>query len=685
LPICYREPYWYNAAIEPDMLWDIPMQCKEQGIGCMLKVYGVGDHGGGPTRRDVESLIEMASWPIMPTVLFSTYKAFFAELEQFRANLTVLEGEQNFLFNGCYTSQAKIKLANRIAEDRIAESEALDTEALLAGAESFADSFRTAWKDILFNHFHDILPGSGVVDTREYAMGRFQEAMAHIGTSANLAMRSIARCIDTTSVALKDDPASRSVGAGAGYGVEYKAHYGMPSAERGMGKTRLFHLFNPTQYDYDGVVELTVWDWHYNADRAVFTAANGEIAAAKLIGEGKKSYWGHQFKTFALCAGVPAFGYASYTLTEAPAVAETTTQIPHQRVIIDTDDDLVLENELIRAAFDHETMELCSLLDKKSDKELIKAPAGIFRLITENDRRGMTAWYVGEYAKVEALNKTCPVRIKEIKNKGVRQWIDFEFKFAERSKLSARVLVDAGSPMVQFDVTVDFHELGNKEKGIPQLNFALPLAYESEQCRFDVPFGTLDRAPLDYDVPASSFAVPLAKDGTPSLMLVSDSKYGFRYTGDAVTLSLIRASYNPDPYPEYGLHHFRLGVGVCADTEAAALYRVASGFVHPISYCTADLHERGGELPLEHRFLTVKGKIRITALKTAENGEDVVVRFHNNGDTATPFALSLASKPIAAFATDINEKVLEPLPVQGNAVVGECPPFAIRTVLIKRA
>lgn len=680
--LCYREPYWYNADIEPDMLWDIPMQCKQQGIGSMLKVYGVGDHGGGPTRRDVERLLEMASWPIMPTLLFSTYKAFFAELEQYRENLTVLEGEQNFLFNGCYTSQSKIKLANRIAEDRIAESEMLDTAAMLCGGEHFADSFRNAWKNILFNQFHDILPGSGVVDTREYAMGRFQDAMAHIGTSANLAMRAVARCIDTTGIELKNDPTSRSAGAGAGYGVEHKAHYGMPVAERGMGKTRLFHLFNPTQYDYDGVVELTVWDWNYDPARAVFTASNGEKSDFKLVENGKKSYWGHKFNIFALCAKIPAFGYASYTLDETPAAADVTTLPPHQRVIIDTDDDIVLENGLIRAAFAHDTMQLVSLQNKKTGEELIKTPACTFRLITENNRRGMTSWYVGEYGKIENLNETQCVRVREIKNSGVRQWIDFELTFAERSKLSARVILDEGSPCLQFDVTVDFHEVGNKVKGIPQLNFAVPYAYGSTACRFDVPFGTLDRAPLNYDVPANSFAVPLNPKGS-SLMLVSDSKYGFRYTEDAIALALVRASFDPDPYPEYGVHRFRIGVGVCADTAPEALYRTASAFVHPISYCTADLHERGGALPLDGRFLEVTGDVRVTAVKTAEDGESVVVRLHNNGKEQASFTLALSREVVFAYNTDLNENIIGDLALEGNVVKDVCAPYAIRTILLK--
>lgn len=680
--LCYREPYWYNADIEPDMLWDVPMQCRQQGIGCMLKVYGVGDHGGGPTRRDVERILDMASWPVMPTVIFSTYKAFFAELEQFRSNLTVLEGEQNFLFNGCYTSQSKIKMANRLGEDRMTDSETLATAAYLYGGEDLTDSFRSAWKKILFNQFHDILPGSGVADTREYAMGLFQEAMAHIGTNANLSMRAMARCINTEGVILANDPESISAGAGVGYHTEHKNHYQMPCTERGMGKTRLFHLFNPTGYDYNGVVELTVWDWNYAADRARFTATNGEVAAVKLIEEGVKAYWGHRFKIFALNASVPAFGYASYTLTEAPAAAETTTKPPHQRVIIDTDSDLVLENSRIRAAFDHETMELCSLVDKASGRELIKTPACTFRLITENDRRRMTAWYVGEYAKVEELNKTRPVRIKKIDLGGTRQRIDFEMPVAERSKLTTRVLLDENSPFLQFDVTVDFHEIGNKEKGIPQLNFALPYAYESEKCRFDVPFGTIDREPLDYDVPANSFAVPLSKEGR-SLMLISDSKYGFRYTADAVTLALIRASYDPDPYPEYGLHHFRLGVGVCGDVAPKALYGMAAGFVHPISYCTADLHNRGGDLALDGRFMTVTGDVHVTAMKVAENGHGVVVRLHNPGDTEAAFGLTLAKPVTAAHLADLNETPIAPLAVNGNTAKGICKPYGICTVLVK--
>ena len=680
--LVYREPHWYNSTIDPNMFWDVPLQCEAQGISCLLNVYGVGDHGGGPTRRDVERLTDMATWPVMPTVLFSTYTAFFKELEAFRSILPVETGEKNFVFDGCFTSQAKIKMANRIAEARIYESEALAAEAAFVGGESFADAFRRAWCDILFNHFHDILPGSGVVDTREYALGHFQDAMATVAATANLSMRRIAEEINTEQVALSGDPASISEGGGVGFAVDYKSHYAMPCTERGMGKNRLLHFFNPTQYDYDGVVTFSVFDWDYDAARAKFADEAGEETPATLL-NGGTMYWGHQYKTFAMAARVPAFGFASYTLTEKSMPAPTVPPGMYERTDKYTDDDIVLENECLRAVVERRTARLLSLTDKESGKELLAAPASLFRLITEDTSRGMTAWRVGSYMRVSSLHDTENVRLSDLRLGGVRQWARFECAFGERSHLEVSVSLDRGSSVLQFDTKVDFHEIGKKGEGIPQLNFALPLGYPSSLCRYDVPFGTLERAPLDYDVPASSFAVAVAEDA-PSLMLISDSKYGFRFARNLLALSLIRASYEPDPYPEYGVHHIRIGVGICHPEKGdGALHRMADGFLHPISYCAADFGKRSGTLPLSHRFLAVEGNVRVTALKMAEDKNAAVVRFHNNGDGEADYGFSFAKKVKRAWAVDLHEAPLCEVKAEDSAVRGKLSPYAIATLLVE--
>ncbi|MCL2816702.1 MAG: hypothetical protein FWD23_19045, partial [Oscillospiraceae bacterium] len=76
--LVYREPKWYNADINYKCFTDLPLFCDEYNVGVSLKVYGVGDHGGGPTRRDIEHIIDMQSWAVMPDIIFSTYHKFFA-------------------------------------------------------------------------------------------------------------------------------------------------------------------------------------------------------------------------------------------------------------------------------------------------------------------------------------------------------------------------------------------------------------------------------------------------------------------------------------------------------------------------------------------------------------------------------------------------------------------------------
>lgn len=680
--IVYRDPHWYSEGIHSNSFRETPMLCKKDGIKSLLCVYGVGDHGGGPTRRDIERLIKMSGWPIMPNIKFSSYKEFFTELESIKDCLPVLTGERNFIFDGCYTSQTRIKMANRLSEDRMFESESISAMSKLIGGESFADSFNQAWKNILFNQFHDILPGSGTVDTREHAMGRFQDAMAVIGTNANLAMGEIVKNIDTSSVILEKDDKSSSEGGGTGYGTSHQEGFRLPSTERGMGKRRLFHFFNTTEYPFDGIADLTVFDWNYDTSRAVFTYDNGEKLSHQLLENGKH-YWGHDYKKFALKINVPAFGYSSCILDLTAASGDGKPGLPYLRNDSYTGDDIILENNVIKAVFDHMTMELKTLIDKKTELELISQPSCIFSLITENTIHGMTSWRVGDYMKKENLNQGGNVKVYEVNTVGLRKHIKYSLNFGKRSHLDVSVILDEGDAMLKFDVKVDFHEVGNQKDGIPQLAFSLPFSYSSDSCRFDIPFGTVDRKIFDFDVPANSFAMPIPSTGKTALMLVSNSKYGFRYTKNQLSLSLIRGSFDPDPYPEYGIHKISLGIGACqGEDDNKDVFEKASKFIHPISYRTADLHQRQGCLPLTWKFIKTDGNIKISAIKPAEDGNGIVIRFFTPGKTKTGYTITFANQLKKAYFTDLNEHPIASANMVDNSISGECSPGQIVTLLI---
>lgn len=682
--LVWREPEWYNYTIDPEMFRKVPQLCARYGIKSFLSVYGVGDHGGGPTRRDIDRLIAINSWPIMPTLVFSTYGAFYGELEQNREKFPVIEGELNFIFTGCYTTQTRIKMANRIAEDRMYESEMISAAAnTLAGGARYNASYGKAWEQIMFNHFHDILPGSGVIDTREYALGQFQRAMAAVQTNANQSLRALAEAIDTSSIPVEAVGDSISQGAAVGFATNQNSHYQLPRAERGLGKKRIFHLFNSTQYDFDGVTDVTVWDWNYDANRAVFADTEGNATAPRCFAD-ERGYWGHRYKTFAVHVKVPAMGYATYTLDQKDAADYVPLVAQRKHIHYDdyNDGDIVMENSKVRAVFDHATMQLISLVDKKSGEDMIGLPSATFRLIQENTVHGMTSWRVGDAMTVENLNEKRNVVVSEINFGPMRKIIRYALSFGQRSRLNVAVSLNDESTMLDFDINVDFHEVCGGEN-IPQLNFIAPVGYAVANYRYDVPFGTIDRPAAAHDVPANSYAAAVPVDGEhgPAVMVVTDTKYGFRGADNAIVVTLIRASRDPDPYPEYGRHNIRIGVGVADGTANVTLDRIAAQYIHPLAVCSARAGK--GTLPMNGRLLQVEGDVRISAVKTAEDVDGLIVRLSDIGGKGGNFKLTFAKAVVSAQETDLNENVIGDLVVAGNDVRASIEAFGVKTVLVR--
>ncbi len=172
----------YNGSIGTQDAMTMLKVCKKTGLRDFLNVYGVGDHGGGPTRRDILRCYELDGWPIYPTFRLTTIGNYYKILEKHGDRWPVIDRELNFEFTGCYTSQSRIKRINRLGENYMVEAEiaaALANRAV--GREYPGRTLRDNWVDVLFSHFHDILPGSGIAETRQYSQGLFQRVAAATG------------------------------------------------------------------------------------------------------------------------------------------------------------------------------------------------------------------------------------------------------------------------------------------------------------------------------------------------------------------------------------------------------------------------------------------------------------------------------------------------------------------------
>jgi len=256
---------WYNGEITPDLTRLIFEFEQSTGLKEYLFVYGVGDHGGGPTRRDLMTALEMNSWQIYPKVKLSTTAEFFAAIEdKLPENLPVVNDELNFVFPGCYTSQSNIKKANRYGENRLVEAETLAVIGSRAlGMDYPSDDIFIGWRNTMFNQFHDILPGSGVHATYEYAQGLFQETLARTAMIKTKSLRKLASMVDTTGIenVPKSDSPGGKIGPGIGAGAGYESNMaGISALSGGSISAEPFLIYNPNPWVRDDLAVVRIWD-----------------------------------------------------------------------------------------------------------------------------------------------------------------------------------------------------------------------------------------------------------------------------------------------------------------------------------------------------------------------------------------------------------------------------------------
>lgn len=163
--LAYRQ-YWPWYCSERGNLTEILDHTLKHATQSPLRqvglLMGLGNHGGGPTRRH---LLEIQLWRDQHPevdVRFSTLHHFFGKLREESAKVPVVKGELGYCLRGCYSSVQRFKAPYRRAEAAISEAET--TRALLSlNVESDpVEDLAEAWDALAFNAFHDILPGTSI-------------------------------------------------------------------------------------------------------------------------------------------------------------------------------------------------------------------------------------------------------------------------------------------------------------------------------------------------------------------------------------------------------------------------------------------------------------------------------------------------------------------------------------------
>lgn len=179
---------------------------SENALPEAMCFFGLGNHGGGPTRQQIERMRDLKDRSAAMTLHFSDPERFFQSIDAER--LPEHRGALEPYSVGCYSVAARLKRLHDLAQRELLLAEQAIARLSLCGqredrdeAVLLNDMLRPIWEDLLFLQFHDMLPGTAIksaLDAGEQMAGGTRASAERCKT---LALTRLAGRIDVSSAA----------------------------------------------------------------------------------------------------------------------------------------------------------------------------------------------------------------------------------------------------------------------------------------------------------------------------------------------------------------------------------------------------------------------------------------------------------------------------------------------------
>lgn len=617
----------------------------------MMHLYGVGDHGGGPTRAMLDNASRlMRPDTVFPKLQFSTATAFFDDLNKKLPGMTVPEWKDELYFQyhrGVFTTQAETKRRIRQSEEAMLNAEKFASVATLYGRQYPSDEFQLAWKNLLFDHFHDIMPGSGIAVNYLDAKRNLEDVQRMAGEITRGALGEISAHVNT----------------------------------RGDGAPVV--IYNSLAWPRTDVVEVET-QLPGPAQHIQVVDAKGKVALSQLLSMDAAT---HRVRLL-LLANVPSLGYKTYFVraaTQEPAASPSSL-----RATADT-----LENQFIRLKIDPATGCMTSLFDKRSGTEALAAAetdtggpkdrvcGNLLQTFVDKPKE-WDAWNIDADFEKQHWDLDHADEVKLVESGPLRAVIRVTNHF-QNSTFVRDITLYAGVSRVDVKTHADWHE-----KHI-LLKVAFPVSAHSDKATFEIPFGSIQR-PTTRNTPAekAEFEVPAQRwadisDQTHGFSLMNDCKYGYDAKGNVLRLSLLRSPAWPDPHADEGQHDFTYSLYPHGGNWQQA-QTIRRGYELNYRFMAFDTENHEGTLPVEDSFLQVQpDNVIVTAMKKSEDGDSMIVRFYDWAGKTTNVNLTLPARIEKAEDADLMERSSANLTSSGNSVSVSTGPFEIKTVRLKLA
>lgn len=160
--------------------WNMPSQIQENweayidkdSGGQTMNMFGYGDGGSGCTEEMIELMHRFDKLSIMPKCEHMGGQEFLEKNLKNNKELQTWDGELYLeMHRGTFTTKSEMKRANRRLEYKLRDAEILS---VLRGEDN-RQAITSAYKKLLINQFHDILPGSHIHPVYEDAMKDYSD------------------------------------------------------------------------------------------------------------------------------------------------------------------------------------------------------------------------------------------------------------------------------------------------------------------------------------------------------------------------------------------------------------------------------------------------------------------------------------------------------------------------------
>ena len=507
----------------------------QTGLQDIFWLPGVGDHGGGPTRDMLEVAAKWHDSPFFPEIKFSTAFDYLNKIDHCNDSnsppvpqsprLPVWKDELYLeLHRGCYTVHAEQKKYNRYCERLLYEAElwwslatllckdGLDSQPLFSIMNKIIEKaglcqgdgrqlIEIAWKKVLFNQFHDILPGTSIPEVFTEA-DRDWETAIEIGENLRKsALEAIASSID------------------------------LPAAPP---NAKPIVVFNSLNWRRSQVVTITA-SKHYRV-----LDLQGNLIPCQIELE----------QLAFLAKDIPGVGYRVYWLVED---LETDLSSKSERA------EFILENEHIKAIVDRYTGNLNSVYDKNARREILAEP-GKLEAFTDKGQY-WDAWNIDPEYEQKQLDEPKLKSIAWLETGAIKQKIRV-VRQLNKSEFIQDYILENHSPILKIANTVDWQETHVMVKAACSFNLQTETATYEIPCgaieRSTQPQTAAERA--KWEVSGLNWADLSDRERDYGVSLLNDGKYGYDARSNRLRLTLLRSSVWPDPQSDRGIHRFTYAI-----------------------------------------------------------------------------------------------------------------------------